>query len=241
MAPETIDWVRQAFAPARLFVMYGQTEATARLSYLPPERAEDKRGSIGIAIPGVDLRVVDETARELPLGETGHLVARGDNVTLGYLDEPEETAAILHDGWLWTGDLASRDADGFIFHRGRSKEILKIGGHRVSPIEIEHVIAEHPDVGGGGGRRHSRPAHGRAPGCVRGRARGPAAGAGRAPAFCRARMPAYRVPARFTVVPSLPRNEAGKLLRARLVAEDAGAGAGAERQNTTRTSARPPT
>ncbi len=67
-------------------------------------------------------------------------------MTPGYLDEPEETAAILHDGWLWTGDLAERDADGFFYHRGRSKEILKIGGHRVSPIEIEQVIGGHPDV-----------------------------------------------------------------------------------------------
>jgi acyl-CoA synthetase (AMP-forming)/AMP-acid ligase II len=126
--------------------MYGQTEATARLAYLPPERGEEKLGSMGIAIPGVELRVVDDAGRELPTGETGNLVARGDNVTLGYLDEPEETAAILHDGWLWTGDLASRDADGFFFHRGRSKEILKIGGHRVSPIEIEHAVARHPDM-----------------------------------------------------------------------------------------------
>src|SRR3990172_10033213 len=123
--------------------MYGQTEATARLSYLPPERAQDKGGSIGVPIPSVELRVVDDGGRELPPGETGQLVARGDNVTPGYLDEPEETAAILHDGWLWTGDLALRDADGFFFHKGRSKEILKIGGHRVSPIEIEHVIAAH--------------------------------------------------------------------------------------------------
>ena len=146
MAPETIAWVREKFSPARLFVMYGQTEATARLSYLPPESAEEKKGSIGIAIPGVELRVVDEQGRELPRGEIGNLVARGENVTPGYLDEPEETAAILRDGWLWTGDLALRDADGFFFHRGRSKEILKIGGHRVSPIEIEHVVAEHPGV-----------------------------------------------------------------------------------------------
>ena len=241
MAPETIDWVRRSFAPARLFVMYGQTEATARLSYLPPDRAEDKRGSIGIAIPGVDLRVVDETARELPVGETGHLVARGDNVTLGYLDEPEETAAILHDGWLWTGDLASRDADGFIFHRGRSKEILKIGGHRVSPIEIEHVIAEHPDVAEAAVIGTPDPLMGELPAAFVVARAGQPLDAAELRAFCRARMPAYRVPARFTVVPSLPRNEAGKLLRARLVAEDAGAGAGAERQNTTRTSARPPT
>jgi long-chain acyl-CoA synthetase len=216
MAPETIDWVRKAFAPARLFVMYGQTEATARLSYLPPERAEQKRGSIGVPIPGVTLQVVDDAGRELPAGQTGHLVARGDNVTPGYLDEPEETAAILHDGWLWTGDLAVRDADGFLFHRGRSKEILKIGGHRVSPVEIEHVVAEHPDLAEAAVIGVPDPLLGEVPAAfvvVRdGRALDPEA----LKAFCRSRMPPYRVPVRFTQVDSLPRNEAGKLLRAEL-------------------------
>ncbi|HTP30326.1 MAG TPA: AMP-binding protein, partial [Anaeromyxobacteraceae bacterium] len=93
MRPETIRWTREVFAPARLFVMYGQTEATARLAYLPPERGEEKMGSIGIPIPGVVLKVVDDAGRELPVGEAGHLVARGDNVTLGYLEAPEDTAA----------------------------------------------------------------------------------------------------------------------------------------------------
>jgi acyl-CoA synthetase (AMP-forming)/AMP-acid ligase II len=146
MSPDTIRWARRAFHPARLFVMYGQSEATSRLSYLPPERAEDKHGSIGIAIPGVELKVVDGDGVEVAPVEVGHLVARGANVTLGYLDEPAETAAILRDGWLWTGDLAWRDADGFFFHVGRSKEILKIGGHRVSPVEIEHALERHPEV-----------------------------------------------------------------------------------------------
>ena len=93
MAPETIAWARQAFAPARLFVMYGQTEATARLTYLSPERALDKQGSIGIPIPGVELRVMDAGGHQLPDGEVGELVARGENVTPGYLGDPEETAA----------------------------------------------------------------------------------------------------------------------------------------------------
>ncbi len=223
MAPETIDWVRAAFHPARLFVMFGQTEATARLSYLPPERAMDKRGSIGVAIPGVELRVVDDAGRELPPGETGQLVARGDNVTLGYLDEPDETASILHDGWLWTGDLASRDADGFFFHRGRSKEILKIGGHRVSPIEIEHVVAAHPDVAEAAVVGIADPLMGEVPAAfiVPRASRSPSDA--ELKAFCRARMPPYRVPVRFTSVESLPRNEAGKLLRARLAAGDTGA------------------
>jgi acyl-coenzyme A synthetase/AMP-(fatty) acid ligase len=225
MAPETVDWVRAAFAPARLFVMYGQTEATARLAYLPPERGAEKRGSMGVAIPGVELRVVDDRGAELPRGETGHLVARGENVTLGYLDEPEETAAILHDGWLWTGDLASRDEDGFFFHRGRSKEILKIGGHRVSPIEIEHAVAEHPDLAEAAVIGLPDPLMGEVPAAF------VVARPGRTPspddvrAFCRGRMAPYKVPARVTVLERLPRNESGKLLRAELVALARGEGA----------------
>jgi acyl-CoA synthetase (AMP-forming)/AMP-acid ligase II len=217
MAPETIAWVRKAFHPAQLFVMYGQTEATARLSYLPPDRAEEKPGSIGVPIPGVELFVVDEAGRELPAGEIGHLVARGDNVTPGYLAEPADTAAILRDGWLWTGDLASRDADGFLFHHGRSKEILKIGGHRVSPIEIEHVVAEHPDVAEAAviGVKHALKGEVSAAFVV--------PKPGRSPTmddlqrFCREHLPAYMVPVLFTMVDALPRNEAGKLMRARLL------------------------
>jgi acyl-CoA synthetase (AMP-forming)/AMP-acid ligase II len=146
MSLATTDWVRAVFEPAKLFVMYGQTEATARLTCLPPERARDKRGSVGLPIPGVELRVVDDHGVDVAGGATGHLVARGANVTPGYYEEPDETAKILHDGWLWTGDVAFRDAEGFVFLVGRAKDVLKIGGHRVSPSDIEAVLAEHPDV-----------------------------------------------------------------------------------------------
>jgi len=229
MAPDTIDWARAAFAPAELFVMYGQTEATSRLSYLPPERAAEKRGSIGIPIPRVELAVVDEQGRELPAGETGHLVARGDNVTLGYLDEPEETAAILRGGRLWTGDLALHDEDGFFFLKGRSKEILKIGGHRVSPAQIEHVVAAHPDVAEAAVVGVAHPLLGEAPAAFVVPRAGRAPGEDELRAFCRARMPSYQVPVGFTVVASLPRNGAGKLLRAQLAEEAARRGAPAKR------------
>jgi long-chain acyl-CoA synthetase len=218
MAPDTIAWVRAAFRPAELYVMYGQTEATARLSYLPPERAEDKAGSIGIPIPGVDLRVMGERLREAGPGEVGELVARGDNVTPGYLDEPEETAAILHDGWLWTGDLAERDADGYFYHRGRAKEILKIGGHRVGPVEIEQVIARHPDVGEAAVIGLPDALMGEVPAAVVVPREGITLGEVDLLRFCRERLPAYQVPVKVVFAESLPRNESGKLLRARLVA-----------------------
>lgn len=216
MAPDTIAWAREAFRPARLFVMYGQTEATARLSYLPPDRAEDKAGSIGIPIPGVDLRVVNEGGAELPPGEVGELVARGANVTPGYLDDPDETATILHDGWLWTGDLAERDADGFFYHRGRAKEILKIGGHRVSPVEIEQVIARHPEVAEAAVIGASDDLKGEVPIAVVVPRPGTEPHETDLLRFCRERLPAYLVPVAVTFVDSLPRNESGKLLRTEL-------------------------
>lgn len=218
MRQDTIRWVREAFAPATLYVMYGQTEATARLSYLPPEHAVDKLGSIGRGIPNVVLRVVDEAGHRVPPGEVGHLVARGDNVSPGYFGAPEATAEILRDGWLWTGDLARRDADGFLFITGRSKEMLKLGGHRVSPLEIEEVLGKHPDVVEaavvgvpdelGGEAAHAFVV--RRPGAQTTEAE--------LKRHCRDALPALKVPKGFTFAESLPRTHVGKLARAELKA-----------------------
>ena len=129
------------------YVMYGQTEATARLSYLPPERLVEKLGSLGKAIPGVQLDLVDDSgARILKPGVVGELVAKGDNIMKGYLGDAIGTAAVLKKGWLQTGDLAYRDEDGFFYHTARRKEIIKVGGRRISPKEIEEVIVSLPGV-----------------------------------------------------------------------------------------------
>jgi acyl-CoA synthetase (AMP-forming)/AMP-acid ligase II len=218
MRPDTVRWVRETFAPARLFVMYGQTEATARLAYVPPERGEEKLGSIGVAIPGVELAVVDEDGREVPREETGHLVARGDNVTPGYLDDPEETAAILRGGWLWTGDLARRDADGFFFLVGRAREIIKIGGNRVSPMEIEHVVAGHPGVAETVVVGAPDPLQGEVAVAFVVARTGAVVGEEDLRRFCRERLAPYKVPARVVPLDALPKNSAGKPLRAELAA-----------------------
>jgi len=130
----------EAFPEIQFFVMYGQTEATARLSYLPPEMLKNKLGSLGRGIPGVELKVVDEEGCSIAPGDTGEIIARGKNVMLGYFEDPDETAVAIRDGWLYTGDLATVDADGYIFLTARKKEIIKVGGKRVSPKEIEEVI-----------------------------------------------------------------------------------------------------
>ena len=143
MRPELAEQVSQCIAPADLFVMYGQSEATARLSYLPPAASESRRGSIGRGIPGVELRVVGPEGQAVRAGEVGMLQARGDNIMLGYWQDPQGTADVLQDGWLSTGDLATVDEDGFIYLRGRASQLIKLQGHRVHPGEIEDAVARH--------------------------------------------------------------------------------------------------
>lgn len=146
LAAVFIDEFREAFPDVRFVVMYGQTEATARLSYLEPDMWEKKKGSIGRAIPGVTLRVVNENNEDIKPGETGEVIARGDNIMPGYFMDKEETKISLRNGWLYTGDLGTVDEDGYIFLTARKKEIIKVGGKRVSPKEIEAVILHIPEV-----------------------------------------------------------------------------------------------
>jgi long-chain acyl-CoA synthetase len=135
-----IDEFRAAHPNVKFIVMYGQTEATARLSYLPAELYEKKKGSLGKGIPGVELKVVNGSDEEVKPGEVGEIIAKGNNVMKGYINEPEETANTLKNGWLYTGDLATIDEEGYIYHSARKKEIIKVGGKRISPKEIEEVI-----------------------------------------------------------------------------------------------------
>jgi acyl-CoA synthetase (AMP-forming)/AMP-acid ligase II len=135
-----IKMITDHFPKKKFFVMYGATEATARLSYLPPELVCAKMGSIGRGIPGVTLAVVNHSMEAVKPSEIGEIVARGDNIMKGYYNDPEGTAEVLKNGWLCTGDLATVDNEGFIYVTGRSKNIIKSGGYRISPAEIENEI-----------------------------------------------------------------------------------------------------
>jgi len=134
------------FTEVQFFVMYGQTEATSRLSYLPPVILREKLGSLGKGMPGVELKVVDDQGSLIMPGETGEILARGMNVMLGYFEDQESTSDAIRNGWLYTGDLATVDEDGYIYITARKKEIIKVGGQRVSPKEIEEVIEMMTDV-----------------------------------------------------------------------------------------------
>lgn len=131
--------LRERFPQAKLFLMYGATEAAGRISYLPPEEIERKRGSIGVPIRGVEMRVT-AGGRPVPPDHEGEIEARGETFSPGYwpLESPEDR--LPADGWYRTGDLGFQDADGYFFLTGRASDLLKIAGHRVSSAEIERAL-----------------------------------------------------------------------------------------------------
>lgn len=124
----------------KIFVMYGQTEASARLSYLEPDLIFKKAGSIGKGIPGVNLKVVTENGMDAPAGQIGEIIASGENIMKGYWNNEEATKSVIVNGWLHTGDMAVTDEEGYIYVKGRKDDIIKHLGHRISPVEIESVI-----------------------------------------------------------------------------------------------------
>ena len=125
---------------------YGLTEAAGNNFWLPPNRVRDKTTSVGFPIFHIDMKIVDEHGVELGDNATGELLIRGPHVTPGYWRRPEATAEAIRDGWLWTGDLAVRDEEGFYTIKGRSKDMFISGGENVYPAEIESVMLAYPGV-----------------------------------------------------------------------------------------------
>lgn len=218
LAPQFIRELRDALPTTKIFIMYGQTEATARLSYLPPEFLDTKMGSIGKGIPGVRLRVVNDSGEDVPHGQVGEIVAEGENVTSGYWAAPQETAETFRNGRLRTGDLATVDPDGFIYIVDRKKNFLKCGGKRVGILEIENRLLEYPciteaaivgvpdDVFGEAPRAfvvRRMPACQEFDPCIS--------------SFFRQHLPRELQPKRIIALDRLPRNSAGKVNKTELV------------------------
>ncbi len=210
--------LREALPQAKLYVMYGQTEATARLSYLPPERLDEKLGSIGRGLPHTRLDVLrpDGAPVRPGAGEVGEIVASGENITPGYWRDPEETARFFRDGKLYTGDLARVDADGFLFLVERRRDFIKAMGNRVSPKEVEEVLAELPQVVEAAVIGVADDLWGEAvkaylvtttPGCL---------SADEVRSHCLGRLPNYKVPQYVEFLARLPKTSHGKVDKQRL-------------------------
>jgi acyl-CoA synthetase (AMP-forming)/AMP-acid ligase II len=222
MSPALTRRVYEALRGRQLWVMYGATEASARLAYLPPAELPARIGSIGRAIPNVELTVRRGDGAECDVDETGELCARGANVMVGYWNDPDETARALGPHGYRTGDLARRDADGWLWLVGRAKDMLKVGGHRVAAKEIEDAIVEHPAVSEAavigvpdellGDRLEAFVV-------LRQDAALDAAGLG---LFLKERLPAYKIPSAIEIRDDLPRNASGKVMKETLRAERRG-------------------
>jgi long-chain acyl-CoA synthetase len=133
--------------PSAGFVQtYGQSECSPRVTALRPEWSEAKVGSVGTAIPGVEVEIVDDGDRQLPVGQIGEIRVRGPNVMAGYYKQTTETQRVIRCQWLYTGDLAYRDKDGCIYITGRRKNMIVSGGINIYPEELETAILAHSKV-----------------------------------------------------------------------------------------------
>lgn len=143
---DDISYLTEKYPELKVYVMYGQTEASARLSYMSPDLLHIKKGSIGKGLINVKLKVVNKAGDEVEPGEIGEILARGPSIMRGYWEDSAATEQVIRDGWLHTGDNATVDEDGYIYIRGRMTDMIKFMGHRISPLEVENVINSSPFV-----------------------------------------------------------------------------------------------
>jgi len=146
MAPELVHRTRQVLPNVKLVQVYGLSEAGFLTGLLDHEHTEDKLTSCGRPCLGIDVRVVDQSGREVETGQTGELVVRGGNVMRGYWNNPQETAHAFRNGFFRTGDIGYQDANGYFYILDRLKEMIVTGGEKVYSGEVEAVIYTHPAV-----------------------------------------------------------------------------------------------
>jgi acyl-CoA synthetase (AMP-forming)/AMP-acid ligase II len=209
LAPERVQQMRRAAPNVDFYVMYGQTEATARISCLDPLRLAHKPGCAGAPLDNLMVRIVDEQGRDLPTGEVGEILVRGPSVSCGYFNDEEESQRCFCDGWLKTGDLACLDEDGCLWIKGRKSGFLKIRGVRVSFEEIEFLVAGLPGVRECAVTSVCHPEAGEAPVVWV----APEEGVENIEEQVRRRLPVQWTCSSVHTVPELPRNSHGKICR----------------------------
>ena len=213
MAPDITRQLMTAFPEKEIYIMYGQTEAAPRVTYLPPARLSEKLGSIGIPLSGITVTIIDDQGRSLPPGKTGELVVAGDNVMMGYWRQPGEETEVLRDGVLYTGDLGYKDEDGYIFIVGRKKEIIKSGGNRVSVKEVEECLVANQSILEACVIGVPDPLLGEAIKAVVVLKPGASADEKEIMLHCRRSLADFKVPKIINIVDSLPKYQSGKINR----------------------------
>jgi O-succinylbenzoic acid--CoA ligase len=195
---------------------YGLTESASQIVTLAPEDVLRRLGSAGKPLFGAELRIVDEDGRECAPDEPGEIVLRGPSISPGYLNHPDATADVIHDGWLHSGDLGRLDNEGYLYVLDRRDDLIVSGGENVYPAEIEAALQSHPDVAEAGVYGVDDERWGKAPVAVVVLREGSTVDAETLLEDCRKRLAAYKMPRRIEFATALPRTASGKLMRNRL-------------------------
>jgi long-chain acyl-CoA synthetase len=190
---------------------YGQTEASPVVTLnLPGKR---KLGTVGLALPGIEISIWDEANNPLPIETIGEIMIRGANVMEGYYHLPEETAKTITNGWLHSGDLGKIDAEGFVTITGRKKELIISAGENIYPREVEEVIAQHPKVKEVAVIGIKDEVRGEMPKAFLLLHDGATLEDRELRAFCKDKLAHYKVPKHFEVLADFPRTPTGKVLK----------------------------
>jgi long-chain acyl-CoA synthetase len=211
MPPEAAREIERRVPGLEVREGYGCTESGAVISSTPPGRR--KLGSVGLPLPGYEVRILDEQDREVPLGERGEICVRAPGVMLGYWRSPEVTAATLRGGWLHTGDIGRLDEDGYLWVVDRKKDLIIRGGFNVFPRDVEEALVEHPAVAMAGVVGRADPVHGEEVVAFVSLRPGARAAGEELVGFARSRLAAYKYPREVHVLDDLPLTPVGKVDR----------------------------
>ncbi|GGE72728.1 fatty acid--CoA ligase family protein [Priestia taiwanensis] len=190
---------------------FGLSEASPVTCFNPLDRPR-KPGSIGTSVLNVENKVVDELGEEVPVGEVGELIVRGPNVMKGYYKMPEDTNQALRDGWLYTGDLAKQDEEGYFYIVDRKKDMVLVGGYNVYPREVEEVLYNHEEIVEAAVIGQPDENYGEIVKCfivVKDKSLNEAD----IIAYCKQHLAVYKVPSKIEFLEELPKNTTGKILR----------------------------
>ena len=226
-APMALEWIRrtlEAFPAVDLVQAYGLTETSPILTILGADEHRQAAASgdmrrlkaAGRPLPGIDLRILDDMDREVACGEPGEVCVRGPNVTRGYLNQPEVSAAAFRGGWFHTGDVGCTDADGYMYLLDRKKDMIITGGENVYSSEVEQVIYQHPDVSECAVVGVPDEVYGEALYAVIVPAPGRTITQEALIEHCRGRIAGYKIPRQVAVVAELPKSAMGKILKSEL-------------------------
>jgi long-chain acyl-CoA synthetase len=213
--PEVLWRAVQDRYRVRVVNTYGLSETVCEALYCGPRDDLYRVGTIGKPVD-CEARIVDDTGAEVPPGETGELLIRGTNIMKGYRGQPELTAETVLDGWLHTGDFATRDDDGFITIVGRKKSLIISGGTNIQPQDIVDCILNHPGVAEAFALGLPDPVFNEIAACAV-VPRSETLTESELAAHCRINLAPHKIPRRFLILPELPRNAAGKVLASELI------------------------